>query len=100
MEKLTVKITLNPKNYFDARLIERLKREENMAGALKALAYERLTIEDLVVRPLSGEIPPAAVPEAPMVTPAIDPEEEERRRNREVLERDVDQKIDHMFNKF
>jgi len=47
MAKMSVKITLNPENPFEAKLIARLKVEKNMAGAIKVLAYERLVIQDL-----------------------------------------------------
>lgn len=94
MEKLTVKITLNPKNYFDSRLIERLQSEKNMAGALKALAYERITIEGLLLTPMSNTASPT-VPAKHLVS-----ESETEKIQRELLERDVDNKINLMFDKF
>lgn len=104
MEKLTIKITLNPKNYFDAQLIARLNGEENMAGALKGLAYERLAIERLVIQaqpigpPASSKPVQVPAPEATEAEPAVDPEEVERQRRREQLEREVDHKLSKLEN--
>jgi len=47
MAKMSVKITLNPSNMFEAKLIERLKGEKNKAGAMKVLCYERLLLQEL-----------------------------------------------------
>ncbi len=47
MAKMSVKVSLNSENPFEAKLIERLKNEKNMAGTIKVLAYERLVIQDL-----------------------------------------------------
>ncbi len=102
MEKLTIKITLNPKNYFDFQLIERLNGEQNMAGTIKGLAYERLAIGKLVIQtqPIGPLMQPKSAKtqgiEATDTVQAINQEEEERR---ERLEREVDDKLNRMFDK-
>ena len=101
MEKLTVKITLNPKNYLDAKLIQRLSEEENMAGALKTLAYERLVIQGLLVQVQGAEAPGTAkqaVAESMEISPAVDPDETDRQRRRQELELNVDQKLSKLEN--
>ena len=90
-DKLIVRVSLNPRNIFESRIIEYLSSQENMAGALKQLAYERLMIDQLQVgrtpqsisldgavsktRPLRKEqkkVTPAATPTPE--TPASPPE--------------------------
>lgn len=107
MEKLTIKITLNPKNYFDAQLIERLSGEKNMAGTLKGLAYERLAIGRLVVQALPIESPvtlrPVQTSNSESTKTEVlttDPEKEERRQRREQVEREVDGKLSNLLDKF
>ena len=55
--KLIVRVSLNPRNIFEARIIDYLAGQENMAGAMKQLAYERLMIDQLQVGRTAQSIP-------------------------------------------
>jgi len=90
--KLSVRVTLNPNNPFEARLIQRLQHEKNKAGALKVLAYERLVIDSLQ---LTAAAATKAEPDAIHDTPSVD-----MSGGGNHLHREIGDKVDRMFDNF
>lgn len=90
--KLSVRVTINPNNPFEARLIQRLQHEKNKAGALKVLAYERLVIESLQMTAAAAE---KAEPDTIHDMPSVDVP-----GGGDMLHREIDDKVDRMFDNF
>lgn len=90
--KLSVRVTLNPNNPFEARLIQRLQHEKNKAGAIKVLAYERLVIEGLQLTTAAvAKSEPDAIHDMPPVDIS---------GGGDSLHREIGDKVDRMFDNF
>lgn len=92
MERMTIKISLNPANPFEARIIEQLQNEKNKAGKLKVLVYERIMINTLIVHAQS--LPQQVLEKQGNVA------EEKTGIHRELSDHDIDARLSSSLARF